>query len=57
MLVTNRYHIQQWKINGSVSDNHGALFDPQCVKFLKEIIDATDAGIVVTSTWKMEMGL
>ena len=27
------------------------------MKCLKEIIDATDADIVVTSTWKMEMGL
>ncbi|MGM9697996.1 MAG: HAD domain-containing protein [Prevotella sp.] len=57
VLVTDRCQTQQWNTNGVVRDSHGALFDPECVKFLKEIIDITDADIVVTSTWKMEMGL
>lgn len=33
-------------------DEHGALFDPNAVKQLKRIIDATDADIVVESSWK-----
>ena len=33
-------------------DEHGAFFDPNTVKQLKSIIDATDADIVVESSWK-----
>lgn len=33
-------------------DEYGALFDPNAVKQLKRIIDATDADIVVESSWK-----
>lgn len=33
-------------------DEHGAFFDPKAVKQLKRIIDATDADIVVESSWK-----
>lgn len=33
-------------------DEHGAFFDPNAVKQLKRIIDATDAVIVVESSWK-----
>ncbi|MGM9702825.1 MAG: HAD domain-containing protein [Prevotella sp.] len=57
VLVTDRCQMQLWETNGTLRDEHGALFDPECVKCLKEIIDATDADIVVTSTWKMDMGL
>ena len=57
MLVTDRCQTQQWETKGTLRDEHGALFDPECVKCLKEIIDATDADIVVSSTWKMDMGL
>lgn len=38
-----------------ISDEHGILFDPNCVKNLKDIIDQTGAEIVVTSTWKYMM--
>ena len=57
VLVTDRGQQSHLATNGTLRDEHGALFDPECVKCLKEIIDATDAEIVVTSTWKMEMGL
>ena len=57
VLVTDRGQKHQLATNGTLRDEHGALFDPECVKCLKEIIDSTDAEIVVTSTWKMEMGL
>ena len=33
-------------------DEYGAFFDPKAVKQLKKIIDATDADIVVESSWK-----
>lgn len=35
-----------------ISDRYGLLFDPECVKDLKYIIDNTGADIVVSSTWK-----
>ena len=36
-------------------DEFGAVFDPNCVRNLKEIIDKTGAEIVVTSSWKSLM--
>lgn len=33
-------------------DEYGAFFDPKAVKQLKRIIDATDADIIVESSWK-----
>lgn len=33
-------------------DKFGIVFDPDCVRNLGRIIDATGADIVVTSTWK-----
>lgn len=33
-------------------DEYGAFFNPKAVKQLKRIIDATDADIVVESSWK-----
>lgn len=35
-----------------ISDEYGLLFDPECVKNLKYIIDNTGADIVISSTWK-----
>lgn len=37
------------------SDSYGTVFDPDCVQYLKEIIDKTGADIVVTSSWKYFM--
>lgn len=37
------------------NDEFGAVFDPNCVRNLKEIIDKTGAEIVVTSSWKSLM--
>ena len=39
-----------------IADEYGLLFDPECVKNLKYIIDNTGADIVVSSTWKDDMG-
>ena len=41
-----RYQGKPWQ------DEYGAFFDPKAVKQLKRIIDATDADIVVESSWK-----
>lgn len=57
VMVTDRYQAQMMAINSPLRDEYGAQFDPVCVENLRHIIDATDADIVVTSTWKMEMGL
>jgi hypothetical protein len=35
-----------------IFDEYGLLFDPECVKNLKYIVDNTGADIVVSSTWK-----
>ena len=57
VMVSDRHQGQLTAIGCPLRDRFGAKFDPVCVEFLKKIIDSTDAGIVVTSTWKMEMGL
>ena len=41
-----RYQGEPWQ------DEHGAFFDPNAVKQLRRIIDATDADIVIESSWK-----
>ena len=57
VLVTERGQQSQLAVKGTLRDDYGALFDPLSVGCLKQIIDATDAEIVISSTWKMEMGL
>ena len=37
---------EQWQ------DGHGAFFDPEAVQQLKRIIEATNADIVIESSWK-----
>ena len=39
-----------------LQDEYGAVFDPACVEQLKQIINSTGADIVVTSTWKIDLG-
>ena len=57
VMVTDRYQEEQIASGGVLRDSHGAVFDPECVRNLRQIIDITDARIVVTSTWKMSLGL
>ena len=57
VMVTDRYQEQQTATNNQIRDEYGAKFDPVCVENLRHIIDSTDADIVVTSTWKMTMGM
>ena len=57
VLVTDK-HLEILAANDiSLRDCYGAKFDPECVELLKQIIDKTNARIVVASTWKMELGL
>lgn len=57
VMVTDRHQSQLMASGSPLRDDYGAIFDPLCVEFLKEIIDSTDADIVVTSTWKINLGL
>ena len=57
VLVTDRHQNEQIASGGVLRDSHGAMFDPVCIENLRRIIDSTDADIVVTSTWKMNLGL
>lgn len=47
--VLNSYQFYENKSNQELVDNP---FDTACVRHLKTIIDATDAKIVLTSTWR-----
>lgn len=56
VLNTEKYYCEL-KSNGLPSDDkYGQLFDPEAVANLRKIIDATDACIVVSSSWRY-MGL
>lgn len=52
VLNTQYYQEQLQSHSKKWQDEYGALFDPNAVKQLKRIIDATDADIVVESSWK-----
>jgi len=55
VMVTDRYLEQLSVANSPLRDEYGAKFDPVCVENLRQIINNTDADIVVTSTWKMNL--
>lgn len=57
VMVTDRYQEQLMTSGSPLRDEHGVKFDPVCAENLRRIINNTDADVVVTSTWKMEMGL
>lgn len=57
VMVTDRHLMHLTDTRSPLRDEYGAKFDPVCVEYLAQIIDSTDAEIVVTSTWKMERGL
>lgn len=57
VLVTDRCLKQLSVTNSPLRDEYGAKFDPVCVECLRQIINSTNAEIVVTSTWKMNLGL
>lgn len=57
VLATSPYSQKLADAGEPWTDNFGSLFDPKCVDNLRHIIDATGADIVVSSTWKMVLGL
>lgn len=57
VLAISKYLKSQSKKGQPWFDRYGALFDPECVRNLKLITDESTANIVITSSWKMELGL
>lgn len=57
VMDTSFLKISLTKERQALSDRYGLLFDKKCVTNLKKIIDATNADIVVTSSWKLDMNL
>lgn len=56
VMVSSRHQENLVTANNPLRDSYGAIFDPACVEQLKQIIDNTGVDIVVTSTWKIDMG-
>ena len=52
VLNTERYQNELMCQGKTRRDRYGAIFDPAAVQQLKRIIDATDAAIVIESSWK-----
>ena len=54
VLNTERHHSELVSSGQKCSDQYGPLFDPVAVGNLKRIVDETEAGIVIISSWKLE---
>lgn len=52
--VMDTVHYTNWLYREGIpeGDRYGVLFDPDCIRNLRNIIDATGAEIVITSSWK-----
>lgn len=57
VMITDRHQSQLMADNSPLQDGYGYLFDPVCVENLKQIVDSTNADIVVISTWKVGLRL
>lgn len=55
--VMDTAHHTNWLYHEGLpeTDMYGVLFDPECVRNLREIVDHTGAEIVVSSSWKDTM--
>ena len=52
-VLNTEYHQNYLMYQGEPwRDEYGALFEPKCVRWLKRIIDETEADIVIESSWK-----
>lgn len=52
-VLNTEYYQRMLQYEGKLwQDKHGALFDPQAVAQLLRIVDATNADIVIESSWK-----
>lgn len=54
VLNTKRYRDIQVKYDGINEEEAKFNFDPKCMKFLKKIVEETNAYIVISSTWKYD---
>lgn len=54
VLNTERHIASRRQAALSLSDKYGYLFDPSSVANLQKIVDATEASIVITSSWRLE---
>lgn len=54
VLNTGRYSDYLIENGLCETDADGYLFDPEAVQNLEHIIDATDAKIIITSTWRFD---
>ena len=52
VLNTEKYYCELKSKGLPSDDKYGQLFDPEAVANLRKIIDATDARIVVSSSWR-----
>lgn len=52
VLNTEHYHNYLISQRKPLQDRHGVFFDPEAVHQLKRIVDATNADIVIESSWK-----
>lgn len=57
VLNSASYQMLMVQNDCTIEDKYGHLFDPECVKQLGRIIDATGAQIVISSDWKDTLGL
>ncbi len=57
VLNTEQYQAELAISGKACRDKWGPLFDPRAVSNLKNIIDETNASIIVTSTWRYIHGL
>jgi hypothetical protein len=53
VLNTGNYIIEQYNKTGKPHSGHHSEFDPICMKNLKDLVDETDAYIVISSTWRL----
>jgi len=54
VLNTEKHYMAQVKANNNQNDASFQFnFDPEAMQYLKEIIDKTNAKIVITSTWRI----
>ena len=54
VLNTGRYSDYLIENGLCETDAYGYLFDPEAVQNLERIIEATDAKVVITSTWRLD---
>lgn len=57
VLATEEYTDSLLEKGQRTKDKYGTLFNPDCVEHLRNIVKKTNAGIVITSSWKNYLSL